>query len=64
MRILELEEELLVFERSAGRERLRCSFNLSDRPAKFAKAGRKIIGNGDIDEGSLGPYSAIIEEIG
>ena len=64
MRILESDEHLLVFERSTGRETLRCSFNLSDRPAKFMKAGRKIIGNGDIDEGSLGPYSAIIEEIG
>ena len=55
---------LLVFERGAGRERLRCTFNLSDRPATFTKPGRKVISIGDIDEGSLGPYAAMIEEIG
>ena len=64
MQILESGERLLVFERGAGRERLRCTFNLSDRPAKFTKSGRKVMSIGDIDEGSLGPYAAIVEEIG
>ncbi|HVU31370.1 MAG TPA: alpha-glucosidase [Sphingomicrobium sp.] len=64
MRILQSGKELLVFERCAGNETLRCTFNLSDRLAAFTHSGRKIIATGDIDEGSLGPYAAIIEEIG
>ncbi|MFL6735625.1 MAG: alpha-amylase family glycosyl hydrolase [Sphingomonas sp.] len=64
MHVLQSSEQLLVFERASGSGTLRCSFNLSDRRAAFARAGRKIIANGDIDEGSLGPYAAIVEEIG
>jgi len=64
MSIVEAGEQLLVFERHAGDESLRCSFNLSDRSAGFKASGKTIISNGDIDEGSLGPYAAIVEEIG
>ena len=63
MHIVEAGDQLLVFERAAGRERLRCSFNLSDRPVRFAPAGRPLLGTGDIDGGALGPYAALVEEI-
>jgi alpha-glucosidase len=62
MRIIEAGEQMLVFERAAAGNRLRCAFNLSDRAASFAAAGKKLIGTGEIDGGSLGAYAAIVEE--
>jgi alpha-glucosidase len=64
MSITEAGEQLLIFERGAEGGNLRCSFNLSDRRRTFKTAGKTIVSNGDIDEGSLGPYAAIVEEIG
>jgi alpha-glucosidase len=64
MSIVRSDDQLLVFERTVAGENLRCSFNLSDRPAAFKATAKKIVSNGDIGEGSLGPYAAIIEEIG
>jgi alpha-glucosidase len=64
MRILEAGERLLVFERSTDAGTLRCSFNLSDQPVTFASSGMKVMTNGEIGGGLLGPYAAIIEEIG
>jgi alpha-glucosidase len=64
MRIVEAGEQLLVFERSDMSSRLRCSFNLSDRPVQFASAGTTLISTGDIDDSTLGAYAALIEEIG
>jgi alpha-glucosidase len=63
MRVLEAGEQTLVFERIAGRARLRCIFNLSPRPASFAPTGIALITTGDIDGGELGPYAAAVEEI-
>jgi alpha-glucosidase len=63
MEIVDASGQLLVFERSAGRERLRCTFNLSNRPSSFIAGGRQLASNGDIDDGFLGPYAAVIEEI-
>jgi alpha-glucosidase len=63
MRIIEAGEQMLVFERAAAGNRLRCSFNLSDRAASFAAGGKELIGTGEIDGGSLGAYAAIVEEI-
>ena len=63
MKVTESGGSLLIFERSASGERLRCSFNLSDREAPFAFGGKELIRAGDVDAATLGPYSAIIEEI-
>jgi alpha-glucosidase len=63
MHIVEASEQLLAFERASGRERLRCSFNLSGRSVRFTPGGRALLSTGDIDGGSLGPYAAIVEEI-
>jgi alpha-glucosidase len=63
MEIVEAGAQRLVFERRHRRERLRCTFNLSDRPVSFTAAGRKLLAAGEID-GALGPYAAIVEEIG
>jgi alpha-glucosidase len=64
MHVVEAGDQLLVFERMSESERLRCSFNLSDRPVAFTASGTPLLGTGDIDGGSLGPYAAVIEEIG
>ena len=63
MRVLEAGEQLLVFDRSNAGQHLRCTFNLSDRPASFAAAGRTILSSGDVGDAGLGPYGAVIEEI-
>ena len=63
MKVTESGGSLLIFERSASGERLRCTFNLSDREAPFAFGGKELIRAGYVDAATLGPYSAIIEEI-
>jgi alpha-glucosidase len=63
MTILEAGNQLLVFERASGGETLRCTFNLSERPASYRPGGTPLIVACDIDGGSLGPYAAVIEEI-
>jgi alpha-glucosidase len=63
MRIVEAGEQLLVFERSDRSERLRCTFNLSDRPASFTRSGNSLIETGGIDDALLRPYAGIIEEL-
>lgn len=63
MRIVEAGEQLLAFERSAAGERLRCTFNLSDRPAHSAPCGRPLISAGQVDAGDIGPYGALVEVI-
>jgi alpha-glucosidase len=63
MRSVEVGEQMLVYERSDGRARLRCTFNLSDRPASFTPSGKQLIGTGSIDDASLGPYAGVVEEL-
>jgi alpha-glucosidase len=63
IKVTRADDRVLVFERAADGERLRCTFNLSDRPAAFDLSGKKIITTGDLDDGMLGAYSAVIEEI-
>jgi alpha-glucosidase len=64
MRILEAGEQLLVFEREAEGELLRCSFNLSGTPARrHAPAGPEIISVGDADCDHLGGWSAAVEVV-
>jgi alpha-glucosidase len=63
MRIVEAGEALLVFERTLGAERLRCTFNLSEHDARHDASGKVVLGTGQVDGGTLGPYAAVIEEI-
>ena len=63
MGIVQSDGDVLVFERVGGGERLRCTFNLSDRSASFRSAGKTVASTGSLDGGELGPYSAVIEEI-
>lgn len=61
--VVRADEQLLIFERSGNRQRLRCAFNLSDRPANHEVTGSVLVQTGGLDGGVLGPYSAVIEEI-
>jgi alpha-glucosidase len=63
MTIVEAGRQLLVFERTSGSERIRCTFNLSEQRSPFRLGGDTLIGTGDIDASSLGPYAAVVEEI-
>lgn len=63
IKLIEAGEQLLVFERRHGGERLRCSFNLSSTRVIWSLAGREIAAVGDVAETSLGGYAAIIEEL-
>ncbi|HJR82888.1 MAG TPA: alpha-glucosidase [Sphingomicrobium sp.] len=63
MKIVHADDQLLVFERTGSGERFRCTFNLSDRPASFEDSGKTLVGIGDVDGESLGPYAARVEEI-
>jgi hypothetical protein len=55
---------LLAFERSDGRETLRCTFNLSDAAAAFRRSGKELLATGDCAKDKLGAYAALIEELG
>jgi alpha-glucosidase len=63
MAVIEAGDELLTFDRSAAGERLRCTFNLSDRPVSFSPTGTRLLAAGEMDGTTLGPYAAIVEEI-
>jgi len=60
---VEAGQQLLVFDRGDGAQRLRCTFNLSSSPAPFRPSGTRLLGTGDCADGSLGPYAALIEEL-
>jgi alpha-glucosidase len=64
MEILEAGEALLLFDRSAEGQRLRCAFNLSDGPVPFQPSGAPLVHVGEVGGKALGPYAALIEEIG
>jgi alpha-glucosidase len=64
MESIEAGDQLLTFERVAGGQRLRCAFNLSDEAIAFRPQGKVLIHTGEIDAETLGPYAALIEEIG
>jgi len=63
MRIIEAGGQKLAFDRAKEGRRLRCTFNLSERPCEFVASGTALIRVGDIDADTLGPYAAVIEEI-
>jgi len=64
MENVEAGDGLLTFDRTADGKRLRCAFNLSQEPVVFRSEGKMLIHAGEIDAGTLGPYAALIEEIG
>jgi alpha-glucosidase len=64
MTIVEAGEQRLVFDRSAGDETLRCTFNLSDRLVPFKATGTVLLAAGEFGDDGLGPYAALIEDIG
>jgi alpha-glucosidase len=64
MEIVESGDAVLQFERACERQRLRCTFNLSDRVVAFRPSGAPLINVGEVGGESLGAYSALIEEIG
>jgi len=63
LRIVEASERKLVFDRIAGEQHLRCTFNLSDEGIPHASAGETLIASGAVADHSLGPYAAVIEVI-
>jgi alpha-glucosidase len=63
MEIREAGDALLVFDRSAAGQRLRCTFNLSASTVTSDRSGKTILSTGQVDGSSLGPYGAVIEEI-
>lgn len=63
MQFVEAGEALLQFDRTDNAQRVRCTFNLSDRALPFRAAGRELIRSGHVDSTSIGPYAAIIEEM-
>jgi len=64
MESVEAGDQLLTFERVADGQHLRCAFNLSDGAVAFRPQGKVLIQAGEIDAETLGPYAALIEEIG
>ena len=62
--ILEARDELLLFDRIAEGQRLRCAFNLGERPVEFNPTGAPLMHVGEVGGQALGPYGALIEEIG
>ena len=63
MEVIEAGEQKLVFERSSNRQRLRCTFNLSDAPTAWETSGSRIISSGEVSEHTLGAWSAVVEAI-
>lgn len=63
MRVLEAGDQLLVFERVAGGERVRCTFNLSELPTRSARCGRPLLSAGQVDAEIIGSYAALVEVV-
>jgi len=63
IKLIEAGSQRLVFDREAGQETLRCTFNLSANLAPFQPSGRRLMDTGNIEADTLGPYAAAFEEI-
>lgn len=62
MRIVEVGQQLLRFDREQDGETLRCTFNLSDQPVAWSgSSGRVLIDSGEVGPDRLGPWSGVIE---
>jgi alpha-glucosidase len=64
LELVEAGAQLLVVDRSDGGETLRCTFNLSGNAARSRRSGKELLATGDSAEDELGPYAALIEELG
>jgi hypothetical protein len=63
MTVVRSDDQVLAFDRAADGQRLRCTFNLSDRQAQFSTSGNPLVSVGRIDGAILGAYAAQVEEI-
>jgi hypothetical protein len=64
MRIGQVGEALLVFDRIGGDERLRCWFNLSYGAVPWTGGnGRVLASTGEMTTEMLGCWAAVIEQI-
>jgi alpha-glucosidase len=64
LELVEAGAQLLVLDRSDGHQTLRCTFNLSGTAAPFRRSGKELLATADCTEDRLGPYAALIEELG
>ena len=65
VQVLEAGEQLLILDRDAEGERLRCSFNLSGSPApRTASAADPILSAGEVTADRFGAWAAVIERVG
>jgi len=63
LELVEAGSQCLVFDRSDGRSKFRCSFNLSSEATPFSSAGKCLLATGDCTNETLGAYAAVIEEL-
>ena len=63
MSVIEAGDQLLMFERALGSQKLRCSFNLSAEPVEWRSAGKILVSTAEPGRGQLAPWSAVIEEM-
>ena len=63
LELVEAGSQCLVFDRSDGRSKFRCSFNLSSEATPFRSAGKCLLATGDCTNETLGAYAAVIEEL-
>jgi alpha-glucosidase len=63
MRLIEAGDQLLIFVREGGGERMRCSFNLSAAPVQTEIGADLLVCVGDMDVDRLGRWSAAIERL-
>jgi alpha-glucosidase len=63
MRVIEAGNQLLRFKREHDGQRLLCTFNLSNQPARFAASGSALVTVGDLSAEEIGAFSASIEDV-
>jgi alpha-glucosidase len=64
MRIREVGDRLLVFDRHKDSEHLLCLFNLSAEPVQRpVSVGEQLMAVGEVSGTTLGPWSAVIEKL-
>ena len=63
LELVEAGPQRLVYDRSLGRQRLRCTFNLSSSAVSLRTSGTLLFATGECADGSLAPYAALIEEL-
>ena len=61
--VVEASSQKLIFDRSDGKRKLRCTFNLSSLPTPYRPSGTRLLATGDCTNDELGAYAALIEEL-